>query len=701
MPNRLIDEKSPYLLQHAYNPVEWYPWGEEAFNKALSEDKPIFLSIGYSTCHWCHVMERESFEDHEVAGLMNDTFVSIKVDREERPDLDNIYMTVSQMLTGSGGWPLTIIMTPDKNPFFAGTYIPKESRFGRKGMMELIPLFKEAWATRRNDAVESANEIFNALQGMENEIPGGDLGSTILAEAYHELSKRFDKVHGGLGSAPKFPSPHNLYFMLRYWKRTDDNDALHIVEKTLSGMRQGGIYDQIGFGFHRYSTDREWLVPHFEKMLYDQALLAIAYLEAYQATGKSIYADTAREIFEYVMRDMTDPEGGFYSAEDADSEGVEGKFYVWEMEEIEKHFDIEDVGLIKKIYNVEVAGNYKDEATGRNTGTNILHLKDFLQKVAEDLGITAGELEERADRVREKLFNIREKRIHPYKDDKILVDWNGLMISAFARGAQILNNAGYLKVARKAAGFIMNNLYHPDKGLVHRYRDGQAGITANVDDYAFLVWSLLELYEASFDSDYLSSAIELNQYLLKHFWDEKRGGFFFTPDDGEELIIRTRESNDGAVPSGNSVAMLNLLRLSRFTGDHDLEKRAGEIERAFSNTVKQYPLGYTMFLTGIDFGIGPSYEVVIAGNSDAPDTTVMLQTLRNIFIPNKVIVMRPTEIESPPIDDLAEFVKHHLSIEGKATAYVCQNFACNSPTTDTDKMIEYMNQRSAISPANP
>ena len=690
MPNRLNNEKSPYLLQHANNPVDWYPWGAEAFNKAASEDKPIFLSIGYSTCHWCHVMERESFEDHEVAVLMNETFVSIKVDREERPDLDNIYMTVSQMLTGSGGWPLTIVMTPDKKPFFAGTYIPKENRFGRIGMMELIPRIKEVWTTRRNDTVESANEILKALQGRENENPGSDLGSALLDKAYQGLADLFDKVYGGLGNAPKFPSPHNLYFLLRHWKRTGDENALHIVEKTLSGMRKGGIYDQIGFGFHRYSTDREWLVPHFEKMLYDQALLAIAYLETYQSTGKATYAGTAREIFEYVLRDMTDHEGGFYSAEDADSEGVEGKFYTWEMEEIEKQFDKGSIDLIRRVFNVEKNGNYKDEASGRSNGTNILHQNKSFQEIADDLKISVRELEDRIDVLRKKLFTVREKRIHPYKDDKILTDWNGLMISALARGAQILDESRYLKAAKKAAGFIMEKLYHPDEGLLHRYRDGQAGIMAHADDYAFFIWGLLELYEASFDPDYLTSALELNQYLMKHFWDEKRWGLYFTSDNGEELIIRTRESNDGAVPSANSVAILNLLRLSRFTGDPELEKRAGEIERAFSNTIRQYPLGYTMFLTGIDFGIGPSYEVVVAGNSEGSDTRAMLQTLRSCFIPNKVTILRPTEKKFPEIDDLAELIKYHVSIEGKATAYICQNFTCKAPTTDAEKMLEYL-----------
>jgi uncharacterized protein YyaL (SSP411 family) len=685
-PNRLIHEKSPYLLQHAYNPVDWYPWGDEAFEKARGENRPMFLSIGYSTCHWCHVMGHESFEDNEVAGLMNEAFVSVKVDREERPDLDHIYMTVSQMITGSGGWPLTIIMTPDKKPFFAGTYIPKHTRFGRTGMVELIPRIRELWSMRYNEVMESAEKIISALKGMDEARPGPDMDISVLERAYNELAGRFDEEYGGFGSDPKFPTPHNLFFMLRYWRRTRNQKALQMVEKTLREMRRGGIYDHIGFGFHRYSTDREWLVPHFEKMLYDQALIAIAYIEAFQTTGSKGYADTAGEIFEYVLRDMTSPEGGFYSAEDADSEGEEGRFYLWE-EEVRAFLGKDEADIICRIFNIEKGGNFRVEASGNKTGANIFYLKDGLAGIAHDLKIPVTELQEKISSARKRLFDVREKRVHPHKDDKILTDWNGLMIAAFARGAQVLGGQTYMDAAIKGADFILNRLRGPDGRLLHRYRGKASGITANVDDYAFMVWGLIEIYEAVFNPDYLKTALELNWDMISLFWDDKRGGLFFTPEDGEKLIIRKRQVYDGAVPSANSVAMLNMLRLARFTGRTDLEERAAEIGRAFSRTIGQMPSVYTQFITAVDFAIGPSYEVVIAGRSDSNDTREMINALRRHFIPNMVTILRPVEENEPGIDRLAGFVKDHISIDDRATAYVCQNNSCKAPTTEVAKML--------------
>ncbi len=687
-PNRLIHEKSPYLLQHAYNPVDWYPWGEEAFEKARKEDKPIFLSIGYSTCHWCHVMERESFEDRDVSKLMNETFVSIKVDREERPDLDHVYMTVCQMLTGSGGWPLNIMMTPDKRPFFAATYIPKESRFGRMGMMDLIPRLKQVWKERRDEVLDSAEKIVGALKSVESESPGEEMDTATLDGAYQQLAERFDERFGGFSKAPKFPSPHSFYFLLRYWKRTNNQKALQMVEKTLGEMRQGGIYDHVGFGFHRYATDQEWLVPHFEKMLYDQAMLAMAYVEAFQAFGIEAYRETAEEIFTYVLRDMTAPKGGFYSAEDADSEGVEGKFYVWTEAEIRKVLTKKEADFLIEWFCVEKDGNFLEEATGHKTGANILHLKKSPAEMASDLNMSEQDLRDRFASAREKLFTAREKRIHPHKDDKVLTDWNGLMIAALAKGSRAFGEPRYAEAAQKALGFILDQMREPDGRLLHRYRDGQAGITANLDDYAFLIWGLTELYEATFDSNYLETALKLNGDMLKHFWDDQLGGLYFTPDDGEALIVRKKELYDGAVPSGNAVAMLNLLRLARFTADTQLEERATEMGRAFSKAVKQFPSGYTQFLVAVDFGIGPSYEVVIVGKSGANDTEEMLEALRSRFIPNKVTLFRPTEIETPHIDKLAEYLKYQVSLDGKATAYVCTNFACKEPTTEVDKMLE-------------
>lgn len=693
-PNRLIHEKSPYLLQHAYNPVDWYPWGEEAFEKARKENKPIFLSIGYSTCHWCHVMEKESFEDEEVARLMNDAFVSIKVDREERPDIDGIYMMVCQMISRGGcGWPLNIVMTPDKKPFFAATYIPKEDRFGRAGMLTLVPRIKEVWTKQHNEVLDSANQITSALQQGMNESHGGELDKSTLKAAYEQLAHSFDKYHGGFGGAPKFPTPHNLSFLLRYWKRSDNKEALDMVEKTLQAMRQGGIYDHIGFGFHRYSTDAEWFLPHFEKMLYDQAMIAMAYIEAYQATGKEEYKKTAREIFTYVLRDMTSQEGGFYSAEDADSEGEEGKFYLWTEGEIRQILGKDEADLFIRVFNVEKGGNFREEATGKGTGRNILYLRRSLPEIASQLKISESELESRLETARQKLFEMRERRVHPHKDDKILTDWNGLMIAALAKGAQVFGEPRYAEAAQRAVDFIFKNMRKPDGRLLHRYRDGQANIEGNLDDYAFLIWGLIELYESTFDANYLQSAIDLNSSLIKHFWDNKGGGFYFTADDSESLIVRQKEIYDGATPSGNSVAMLNLLRLGRITANPDLEEKASKIGHAFSNMVRQFPGVFTQLMVALDFALGPSYEVVIVGNSQSEDTKAMLNAIGRQFVPNKVVLLRPTEKESPDITRIAEFTKNQSSLGSKATAYVCLNYVCNFPTTDINKMIELLNAK--------
>jgi len=691
-PNHLIHEKSPYLLQHAYNPVEWYPWGDEAFEKADEESKPVFLSIGYSTCHWCHVMEKESFEDPEVAALMNDTFVSIKVDREERPDLDHIYMTVCQIMSGSGGWPLTIVMTPSKEPFFAATYIPKHSRFGRTGMVELIPKIKAVWDERRPEVLESAKSVTNALQRLEQDTSGQAMDRAVLDNAYEELAKRFDGACGGFGRAPKFPTPHNFLFLLRYWKRTGKEPALAMVEKSLQEIRFGGVYDQVGFGVHRYSTDREWLVPHFEKMLYDQAMLALAYLEAYQATGKEVYARTAREIFQYVLRDMRSPEGGFYSAEDADSEGVEGKFYVWTEEALRQILHNDEADMLLKVFHVQEGGNFREEATGKSTGANILYLGKAVSEIAAELGIPAEKLEKTLESARIKLFEAREKRIHPHKDDKILTDWNGLMIAALAQGAQVLGDTGYADAAAAAAEFVLKRLRTAEGRLLHRYRDGEAGITAHLDDYAFMIWGLTQLYEATFQVPYLKAALDLNEDMLKHFWDDLGGGFFFTPDDGESLIVRKKEIYDGALPSGNGLAMLNLLRLARLTGRSDLDEKAAKTGAAFSKPIQELPSGYTLFLTAVDFAIGPSYEVVVVGPPPGPDTAEMLKALRGRYMPNKVLLFRPSEEASPEITRLAPFTAQHRPLDGKATAYVCVEGACKMPTTDLTEMLALMQE---------
>jgi uncharacterized protein YyaL (SSP411 family) len=693
MPNRLINETSPYLRQHAHNPVDWYPWGPEAFERAQRENKPIFLSIGYSTCHWCHVMAHESFENPEVARLMNETFVPIKVDREERPDIDNVYMSACQVMTGSGGWPLSIIMTPDKKPFFAATYIPREGRFGLIGMMQLIRQVRELWATRRGEALNLSDKILSMLKQTSQDMPGGKLDEATLELAYKQLAERFDERHAGFSGSPKFPTPHNLLFLLRYWKRNGNQAVLDMVGKTLQAMRRGGIYDHIGFGFHRYSTDSQWLVPHFEKMLYDQAMLAMAYTEAYQATGKEDYEKTAREIFTYVLRDMTAREGGFYSAEDADSEGKEGKFYLWTQEAIQQALGKDEAYFATKVFNIEKDGNFLEQTTERKSGVNILHLRKELGELASDLNLSKEALQQHLELIRQKLFAYREKRVHPMKDDKILTDWNGLMIAALSKGAQAFDDSGYAEAARRAADFILKNMRKPDGRIWHRYREARAGVEANLDDYAFLVWGLIELYETVFEAKYLKVALELTSDMVMHFWDEDAGGLYLTADDGEDLLFRKKEIYDSAIPSGNSVAMLNLLRLGHMTADSNLEEKAARIGNAFSGSIRQSPSANTQLMVALDFGIGPCYEVVIAGKKQAEDTRAMIKALRTRFLPNKVVLLNPDGRESPEIAKIAESAKNQSSVGGKATAYVCMNYNCKLPTTDIDKMLELLNGR--------
>lgn len=688
--NRLINEKSPYLLQHANNPVDWHPWGDEAFNKALADDKPIFLSIGYSTCHWCHVMEKESFEDADVARLMNETFVCIKVDREERPDIDSAYMAVCQMMTGSGGWPLTIIMMPDKRPFFAGTYIPKESRSSRMGMFDIIEKVKELWQLRRKDVMASAEKITYALSSASDIQVREELGEAIIKETFERLSQIFDSGHGGFGYAPKFPTPHHLTFLLRYWKRTGDAQALLMVEKTLSAIRLGGIYDHIGFGFHRYSTDSEWLLPHFEKMLYDQALIAMAYTEAYQAAGEEEYKKTAQEIFTYVLRDMTDKDGGFYSAEDADSEGEEGKSYLWTTEEVRNVLGEDDAKFVMRVFNLEGKGNFTDESAGVRSRKNILHLKRPLAEMSADFNATEAELKNRIEAARQRLFISRSQRIRPQRDDKILTDWNGLMIAALAKGGIVFNEPEYIEAAKRAADFILKKMRDANGRLYHRFRDGEAALSGFLDDYAFFIWGLIELYESTFDVSYFKSALEFNNILLNHFWDKNNGGFYLTSDDAEVVLMRRKEIYDGAMPSGNSAAMLNLLRLSRMTGNEDLEQKASQVSRYFSKTISQSPHGHTFFMSALSLAIGPTYEVVIAGRLHEEGTRTMLKILKSQFTPNMVVLFRPCDEESPEITHIAEFTKNMLCIDGRAAAYVCSNYNCKLPITDVGEMLRLL-----------
>jgi len=672
VPNRLAKEKSPYLLQHQYNPVDWYPWGEAAFSKAKAEDKPIFLSIGYSTCHWCHVMERESFEDGEVATILNEGYVSIKVDREERPDIDHLYMTFCQAMTGHGGWPLTIIMTPEKKPFFAGTYFPKNGRMGMPGLIEILEKVREIWRVDCNMLVQSGEEITESILKKGLALQPGELKPEVLDNAYQTYRIHYDSLYGGIGNAPKFPAPHNLGFLLRYGKVVAKKDPEieketgQMVEKTLEQMYKGGIFDHIGYGFSRYSTDRKWLLPHFEKMLYDNALLAIVYLEVYQATKKPFCREVAEKIFTYVLRDMTSPEGGFYSAEDADSEGEEGKFYLWTPQEVFAVLGDEKGELFCKAYDISEQGNFEGKNIPNLIGRN---LDDPLLRENSPL------LEE----CREQLFWAREKRVHPYKDDKVLTAWNGLMIAALAMGSKILDRSDYLAAAEKAVSFIFERLRRMDGRLLARYRGGEASYLAYLDDYAFVVWALIELYQATYRPYFLEKALELNSQMLELFWDGEKGGLFLVGQDGEKLLGRTKEIYDGAIPSGNSVAAMNLLRLAAITGNHVLQEKAQGLFRAFGGEIWDNPSAYGYLLQAYLYFTASSREVVIVDEKGSDRADEMLGILRKEFLPHTVsLYVSPA---STGILDIAPYLRDYHSLGDIATAYICENRACRPPVT--------------------
>lgn len=682
-PNKLIDEKSPYLLQHAYNPVNWYPWCDEAFEKAKKEDKPVFLSIGYSTCHWCHVMEKESFEDEEVAKLMNETFVSIKVDREERPDIDGVYMSVCQMITGSGGWPLTIVMTPDKKPFFTGTYFPKYNRFGRIGMLELIPKLNDIWKNRREEVVKSAEEITRAINQISLKKSDEMIDESIFEKAFEEYSSRFDSEYGGFGNAPKFPTPHNLMFLLRYYKQTKNPNVLSMVEKTLTEMRKGGIYDHIGFGFARYSTDKYWLVPHFEKMLYDNALLLMAYSEAYQITKNNFYKSTAEEIFKYVLRDMTHPEGGFYSAEDADSEGEEGKFYLWTEVEIRQLLPADEADFIIKIFNVETNGNWYDEARGIRTGNNILHLKKSYEELSKEFSLTEEDFIKKLESIRLKMFEWREKRIHPHKDDKILTDWNSLMISALVKASLALGKKEFLETALSADSFIKRYLYKNEK-LLHRFREGESAIDGNLDDYAFFIQAQLDLFEATSEPKYLDYALKLNETLSEKFLDKNSGGYFFISADSEQLIVRQKEIYDGAIPSGNSVQLLNLARLYKITGESKFNELFENQMKAFAAEVKRMPSVFAYFLIGLDFQSKESIEIILT-SEDKVITNQAFREISSIYYPSKIIIQLNSENQKL-LAERIPYIKNY-PVKSYLMIYLCKNFICEQPTSKIEDII--------------
>ncbi len=604
--NRLIHEKSPYLLQHAHNPVDWFPWGDAAFSLAKAEDKPVFLSVGYATCHWCHVMEKESFENPEAAKALNDAFVCIKVDREERPDIDAVYMAACHLIAGRGGWPLTALLTPDKQPFFAATYIPLHSRFGQPGIMDLCAQITTLWT---EDLLAKKQKILDAVSEIEGHLSRSfeykssmSLNASPLDSAAAEITRRFDSQFGGFEPAPKFPSPHRLLFLLQQYEQHRDPETLKMVETTLSSMRAGGIWDHVGFGFHRYSTDKQWLLPHFEKMLYDQALLALAFLDTYRITRKAFYARTAEEIFAYVLRDMTSEAGAFFTAEDADSEGEEGRFYVWSYAEFHQLLASSPAHW-ETLLNVTAEGNFHDEATGRKSGVNILHTGLPLSEWALRQHVPEAELLKEWEDVRSRLFAVRSRRIHPLKDDKVLTDWNGLMIAALATGARILKNPRYVQTAARAADFILTTMRAPHGRLFHRFREGQAGVSAFADDYAWMIFGLLSLHQADEDPRWLAEAIGFQGILDSDYRDRERGGYFMNLDP-KDLPVRPKELYDGAMPSANSVSLVNLSRMHALTADIKWMDQAIHLAKSFFETVQNQPSAHTFFLTGLSAVLG-------------------------------------------------------------------------------------------------
>ena len=678
--NKLAGSTSPYLLQHAHNPVNWYPWGKEALDKAKKEDKPIFLSVGYSSCHWCHVMERESFENEAIAKIMNEHFVSIKVDREERPDIDEQYMTAVQMMTGSGGWPMSVFLTPDLKPYLGGTYFPPEDKFGRPGFPRVLRHAAQIYRERREDVGKVGDQILEALR--RSATGQGDAGRQIdpkaVAAAAAQYAEAFDPVWGGFSPAPKFPPTGAIALLLRHHRRTGDKKALEMATLTLDRMATGGMYDQLGGGFHRYSTDTRWLVPHFEKMLYDNALLAMVYLDAYRVTGKPLTARTARGILDYVLRDMTDETGGFHSAEDADSEGIEGKFYVWTPEQIKVVLGREDAAVFIKYYDVTEHGNFEEK--------NILNVPKLDEAV-----------EARVAKMKPKLLAVRANRIRPGKDDKVLADWNGLMISAMARGYQVLDDERYLRAAERAAGFILTTM-RPDDGLLHTYRAGRAHIDAFLDDYAFMLQATVDLYEATFDPKWIGHARSLADEMTDRLWDEKHGGFFATRRGQADLLVRRKDAHDSSVPAGNAVAAHALLRLARLTDDKDRYAQAEKTLGAFANATTRAPVAFARLLCAIDFLRGPSREIVVAGDPKNDATAALLGAVRRRYLPNAVVALvDPESGGAAAAVKTLPFLENRSLVEGRPAAYVCEDYACKAPVVSAEDLTKLLEPR----PPNP
>jgi uncharacterized protein YyaL (SSP411 family) len=700
--NRLIDEKSPYLLQHAHNPVDWYPWGPEAFEKARQEDKPIFLSIGYSTCHWCHVMERESFENEAIAALMNRHFVCIKVDREERPDVDRIYMAFVQATTGGGGWPMSVWLTPELKPFYGGTYFPPEQRYGHPGFPMVLERVAEAWRQDRGRIEESSRQAIAQLT-QQSAVAAGP-GSALRADkdtldaGFYVFRRSFDTRYAGFGEAPKFPRPVALNYLLRYYARAQSQEALDMVAATLREMAKGGMYDQLGGGFHRYSVDARWFVPHFEKMLYDQAQLAVSYLEAFQISGEAACGETARGILDYVLRDMRDPDGGFYSAEDADSvidrahpeEKGEGAFYVWTQSEVEAAAGQPAAGWFGYRFGVEPDGNVRNDPHQEFTGKNILYQAHSIEETARQFGRPAQEVQAAILQASDKLLRVRGARVRPHLDDKVLTAWNGLMISAFAKGGAVLAEPRYADAARGAADFISRRMYDAEAGvLLRRYRQGEAAIPGFLDDYAFFTQALLDLYETGFEWRDLELAIRLTEKQVELFEDSAHGAFYSTAAGDATLVMRVKDDYDGAEPSGNSIAVLNLLRLAQITGRQDFRASAARALEAFGPRMVAAPVGVPQMLVAYEFSLAKPMQIVLVGERDQPDTRRLLAALDARFMPHRVVLLVNAESRKA-LANYAPAVAEMTAIGGQATAYVCEDYACKLPTADVETFAQLL-----------
>jgi uncharacterized protein YyaL (SSP411 family) len=673
--NKLIDETSPYLLQHANNPVDWYPWGDEAFERAKNEDKPVLLSIGYSACHWCHVMAHESFEDETTARIMNDNFVNIKVDMEERPDVDQIYMTFVQLTTGRGGWPMTVFLTPDRLPFFGGTYYPPTPRYGMPSFQQILTSIADAYRDKRDEILHSANDILGELRRVTiTDASATGFSVDVLDTAFESFSRSFDAKNGGFGGSPKFPPSMSMEFLLRYWNRTGNGRALEMVVKTAREMAEGGIYDHLGGGFHRYSVDAVWLVPHFEKMLYDNAQLIRIYLHLFQITKDEFFKRIAVETLEYIKREMLDERGGFYSTQDADSEGEEGKFFVWTPDEIESILGERDAQAFSFFYDVSDDGNFE--------GKNILNVQFTVEAAARALKIDASEIEAILDRSRKKLFDEREKRIKPHRDEKVLTSWNGLMLSAFAEAAATLRDESYFAVAKKNAEFLLGNL-QADGRLLRTWKDGRAKLDAYIEDYANLADGLLELYQAGGEIRYLDEARRLSDEMIDRFWDKEDGGFYFTADDHESLIVRNKDFTDNATPSGNSAAADVLLKLSKIIGDESYSRYATKILGIAAKQARRYPQGFGRALSAMEFAIGPVKEIVIFDDADHGMTRAVYER----YLPNKVVVNGVSPASG--VVDLP-LLEGRSALDGKPTAYVCEEMVCQRPVTDVSDLEEML-----------